>query len=698
MSRLFQRTAIAGALLCLFPLGVKSADTPESQVSAEALPEPSQTDPVELETIVITADPFARTADQLVKPAEILSGEELDRRRGATLGETLEHELGVSSTDFGRGAGRPVIRGQAGPRVLMLENGIASMDASDVSSDHDVSIDPAHAEQIEILKGPATLIYGSGASAGAVNVVDGRLPTEVEEGVKARAGAGFGSNGDERSASGRIGYGSGGTQLRLDAAYLDADDYDIHGNSAIDGSGTRGKLPNSEVEKKSGALSAAQVWDGGSVAASYSRFETRYGLPIEETAFIDLEQDRFDADLRLLKPVEHVDSLRLRLGTGDYEHTEFEAPGEPGTVFQNEQIDGRFEITHAPLAKWRGVLGLQVRDREFQAVGEEAFVPSTDTRSQGLFLVEERPVSFGRVELGMRVDRDESRPQGEGLPQQDFTPFTVSGGALIEIDEHYHLKLNLTRSQRSPVTEELLSFGPHLATASFERGNADLDLETASNVEIGLDRHGDRLGWRINLYYEHIADYIYQQSVDAGLDADGSGAGQADGEADRVDEDGRFDREGELTLLDYVSADARFWGAEAEASYAWQMSGAELQARLYGDLTRGRLEDGGDLPRITPARIGTGLHVHRGAWNATLDLAHALSQDHIAELETETDGYTLLSADLEYTLPLGAGAASIFLRGRNLLDEEARRHTSFIKDFAPLPGASISLGFEYLLE
>lgn len=696
MSCLFvQRTAIAGALLCLFPLSSAAA----AEAPAGSPPDaPDAVDPVELETIVITADPFARTADELVKPAEILSGEELDRRRGATLGETLEHELGVSSTDFGRGAGRPVIRGQAGPRVLMLENGVASMDASDVSADHDVSIDPAQAEQIEILKGPATLIYGSGASAGVVNVVDGRLPSEVEEGFKGRVGFGFGSNGDERSASARLAYGIGGTQLRIDGSDLEVDDYEIHGNSAVDGSGTRGRLPNSAVDKQSGALSAAQVWDRGSVAASYARFETRYGLPIEETAFIDLEQDRFDADLRLLRPFAHADSLRLRLGNGDYEHTEFEAPGEPGTVFKNRQLDGRLELTHAPLAKWRGVLGLQLRDREFQAIGEEAFVPSTDTRSRGLFLVEERPVSFGRLELGMRVDRDESRPQDGQLPQQEFTPFTVSGGTLVRLDEHYHLKVNLTRSQRSPVTEELLSFGPHLATASFERGNADLDRETASNLEIGIDRHGDAFGWRLNLYYERIADYIYQRGVDAGLNADGSGVGQPDGVADKVDEEGRFDPEGELSLLDYVADDARFWGAEAEASYAWQFAGTEMQARVYGDLTRGRLDQGGDLPRITPARLGTGLHAHRGAWNATLDLGHSFRQNRISELETTTQAYTLLSADLEYRLPVAGGAASVFLRGRNLLDEEARRHTSFIKDFAPLPGASAILGFGYLID
>ncbi|MGQ0528377.1 MAG: TonB-dependent receptor [Panacagrimonas sp.] len=651
-----------------------------------------------LETITITADPFARTADELVQPAEILSGEALDRRRGASLGETLEHELGVSSTDFGRGAGRPVIRGQGGPRVLMLENGIASMDASDVSADHEVSIDPAHAEQIEILKGPATLMYGSSASAGVVNVVDGGLPSEVTEGLASSLRGSFGSNADERSAAGRLAYGFGGTQLHLDGAFLEADDYDIDGNSAVDGSGNDGRLLNSAVEKSSGSVSAARFGEAGSLAASYARYETEYGLPVEEEAFIDLEQERIDLEGRWLRPFQGVDSLRLRAARGDYEHTEFEAPGEPGTVFKNDQTDARFELVHAPLAGWRGVLGVQTRDREFQAIGEEAFVPSTDTRALGVFLLEERATSFGRVELGLRTDRDRAEPQDGVNPDRRFTPFSASAGVLFELNAHYHLKLYVTRAERSPVSEELYSFGPHLATASFERGDDALDIETASNFEIGIDRHGGPLGWRVNLYRQDVAEYIVQNEVDAGLNADGSGAAASDGEADRVDEEGLFDPDGELLLLDYRAADARFWGAEGELTYAWQVGATELRARAFGDLARGRLDQGGNLPRITPARVGLGLHAHRGPWSTSLDLTRVDAQDRVASLETRTDGYSMLSVDADYQLPLSGASVRLFLRGRNLLDEDARRHTSFIKDFAPLPGASVVAGLEWRLE
>jgi iron complex outermembrane recepter protein len=676
----WSRTAVLLALLVL--------ETP----AARADDAPPEVDPSTIETLTITADPFARTADTLVQPSEVLAGEELDRRRGATLGATLEQELGVSTTDFGRGAGRPVIRGQGGPRVLLLENGIGTMDASDVSSDHEVSIDPAHAEQIEILKGPATLLFGSGASAGVVNVADGRLPSRLERGLRAQVRSGLGSNADERNASARLGYGlARGTQFALDAAWLDSEDY-TPGDGAA-------RVRNSAVEKRSGAVSVAQIGDRGSIAASASVFETEYGLPIEPTAFIDLEQDRIDLEARVDRPMQGFESLRLRWGQGDYEHTEFEAPGEPGTVFRNDQDEGRVELAHVPFAGLQGVLGVQRRDRAFQAIGDEAFVPSTDTRALGVFLVERAATGFGSLEFGVRLDREHNDPRDAALRARRFDPVSFSAGALFELNAHYHLKLYATRAQRAPVTEELYSFGPHLATGSFERGRDDFGLERAHNLELSLDRHGDALSWRLNLYAQRIAEYIYQREVDAGLDADGSGSANADGVADRVDDGGRFDPAGDLLLVDYDAADARFWGAEGEIGYAWQAAGSQWRARVFGDLARGRIDGGDALPRMTPARAGAGLHAHRGAWSASLDLMRVLRQDRIASLETATPAYSMLGADLDWTVAAPGGSSLLlFLRGRNLLDQEGRRHTSFIKDVAPLPGASVMAGVEWRIE
>lgn len=694
MSFVFRRSLVASALSLAFgstfSVSALATDPPPPAIQ----PDPPQdtADEAQLPEIIVTADPLARAADQLTQPVEVLSGEDLDRNRGATIGETLEHQLGVSSTDFGRGAGRPVIRGQGGPRVLVLTNGIPSMDASDVSTDHDVGIDPAQAEQIEILKGPATLVYGSGASAGVVNVADGRLPSEVTPGLSGSLGAGYGENGDERFGAATLGYGFGGTQLRADIAGRKASDYDIPDSAGIDGSGSHGTLANSAARKDSGSVSAAQIGDWGSVAASFSRIVSVYDLPVEEEAFIDMSQSRWDFEARLLDPLPGLVSLRLRSGYNNYEHVEFEAPGEAGTRFSNEQSETRLEAVHAPLAGWRGVLGLQYGDRDFSAIGEESFVPPTVSTDWGVFVVEERPVSWGSVEVGARVDRDQVDP--DGLSTRDFTPVSLSLGSTVDLSEDYHLKFYATRAQRAPQTEELYAFGPHGATATFERGNADLDLETADNFEVGIDKHHGRLQWRANVYYERIADYIFGQEVDEGLNADGSGTPESDGVPDRVDEEGTFDPDGELLLVNTRQANARFYGMEAEVGYRFLEGPINLDGRLFGDAAYGELSGGSDLPRMTPMRFGVGLNADRGPWSAGLDCVRIARQDRIAALETETPGYTMLNADLSYAVNAARAETTIYLRGRNLLDEDARRHTSFIKDAAPLPGASMTVGFE----
>lgn len=685
MLRPFRRSAFASALSLAFVPSLHAAEPAH----------PVDDDVTTLPEIIVTADPFARAIDELTQPVEVLAGDELDRARSASIGETLEHQLGVSTTDFGRGAGRPIIRGQGGPRVLVMANGSPSMDASDVSTDHDVSIDPAHAEQIEILKGPAALLYGSSASAGVINVVDGRLPDRVTPGLSGSAGAGYGSNGDQRFGSADVGYGFGGTQLHADIAGNNSSNFDFSGNAARDGSGSRGTLPNSDTRKDSGSISLAQVWDGGSVAASFSRVVAEYGLPVEETAFIDMSQSRYDIEAKLKAPLPGIASLRLRSGYNDYGHVEFEAPGEPGTRFKNQQSDTRLEAVHEPMAGWTGVFGLQYGHRDFAAIGDEAFVPATVTSNLGAFLVEQRPVRWGQLELGIRSDHTESDAQD--LSAKNFNPLSLSAGTTVDLGNDYHLKLYATRSQRASVTEELYSFGPHGATSTYERGDAGLGMETANNFEIGLDKHSGRLQWRANLYYEKIQNYIFEQETDQGLNADGSGVGARDGVADRVDDEGNFAADGELLLVNYRHADAHFYGFEGEIGYALLQGPVNLQGRLFGDVAYGELSGGSDLPRMTPARIGLGLVADRGALSGSLDLVRVFRQDRVATLESETDGYTMLNLGASYTLPGKAAATSLYIRGRNLLDEEARRSTSFIKDQVPMPGANVIVGFEIKL-
>lgn len=664
--------------------------------------------PTQLEPIEVKASPFAgRGADEMVQPVSVLTGAELERKRAATLGDTLSQQLGVSNSSFGPAVGRPVIRGQGGPRVLILENGIASMDISTVSADHAVTIDPAQAKQIEIIRGPATLIYGSGASAGVINVVNDRITDKLDPGFHGLADLSYGDNADERNARLHLDQAGEAFRFHADAGVRRSGDYDIPGFPVVDGTGTKGKLVNSFVETESGGFGLGYAGDDSYYNAAVSLYNSQYGIPnpAEPTLFIDLEQRRGDLAGRWDRPLPGFERLRARVGFNDYRHTEFEKVGVPGTKFENREVEARLEGTHSKLAGWTGVAGLQLIHRDFSAIGEEAFVPPVKTNSAGLFLVEERPFDWGRLEWGGRVDPHQARPTGNSKctgranPDRDHTPVSLSLGSILNLDEQHHLRLGYTRAQRAPFAEELYSCGPHHATASFERGDANLENETANNIELGLDRHGSRWQWSFNVFYNAASDYISLREVDRGLNADGSapppgaGANIADGVADRVDHHGDFAANGELVLLDFVQDNAELYGAEAETRYALLAGGPwRLNLRLFTDTVRGRLKDGGNLPRITPTRFGLSLDGARGPFSAALELTRADGQDRVSTLEAGTGGYTLLSADAGYALGLGTSKTTIYLRGRNLLDQEVRLHTSFLKDVAPQPGRSVMLG------
>lgn len=669
------------SLFPLLALPAAAMSFPLVAVANEAAPA------VELAPVVVQASVLGRTADELVQPVTVIADEELQRKRRGTLGETLENEPGIATTDFGRGAGRPVIRGQAGPRVEVLQNGLSTMDVSELSPDHAVTIDPAHAQQVEILKGPATLLYGNGASGGVVNVRDARLPEEVREGLHGGFDTSWGSNGDAGAFSGDAGYGSGPHQLRADFGWRKAGDYDLAGPANVDGSGPRRRLPNSDVEARSGGASYSWIEDSRTLGLAVSRFESQYGLPVEEAAYIDMHQTRVDAQGIFRNPMAGLESVKLRLGSSEYEHTEFEEPGVPGTRFDNRQYQGRVEAVHAPLAGFRGVVGLQLNWRDFQAIGDEAYVPPVLSRQAGLFVVEERPWSLGKLEIGARVDRNTNDP--ENLPARDFTPLSFSLGSVFNLGPYSHLKLYATSSERSPAPEELYAEGPHAATATYERGDNGIGKERAQNLELGYDYHRERWSLQASVYYNRVANYIYLAESDQ----------DADGVADRVDEDGVLDPAGEFLLVDYRQADAKFWGYEASAGYALLNQGPlHLDLRLFTDQVRAELDDGGNLPRITPQRWGLGLDGRWQQFTGSLDYIRVDRQDRIASLETQTAGYDMLNASLSWRVQGDEqSGTTLYLRGTNLLDEDIRRATSFIKDAVPAPGRGIYAGLRFSL-
>lgn len=628
----------------------------------------------QLEPLTVTALPLAGEGGTLADPVEVLSGAELAQRRRASLGETLARQPGVSASDFGQGASRPIIRGLGGARLRMLQDGVGSMDASSLSADHAVAIEPFEAEQIEILRGPATLLYGSGAIGGVVNVVTGRIPDRVPEKFGAQLDLRLDSV--DEGGTGRYAFEGGAGQFaaRVSGVVRRAGNYSPGGTSV--------EIPTSDVQ--TGQFGGGLSWVGeqGLLGLGLSSLRSDYGIP-GEGARIELEQMRQDLEGRLDEPLPGIEQARVRLGRNDYRHREIEPDGEVGTTFDNREVEGRLELLHGPLGPWRGLAGVQVQSRAFSALGEEAYVPAVDQHSVGLFVLEERAFGELRLEAGARLEHAWNDP-GQAGPAVDHTVYGLSAGLSLPLAPGWTVGANLGRAQRAPAIEELYSDGPHLATGAFEIGNPALGEETANSLDLGLRRDGPGWNLALNLYASLYQDFIYQQE----RDADGDGA------PDRVNEEGEAPAPGEdtLLLLDTVQEEAWFHGLEFEAGAELLRGPAGLlEGRLMLDYVRGRLTDGTNLPRITPLRVGGALAWRQGPWSASLSALRVTAQGENAPLETQTDGYTLLDLALERTLGSSSGLAVLTLRAENLLDEEARRHESFIKDSAPLPGRNFGL-------
>jgi iron complex outermembrane recepter protein len=647
-----------------------------------------------LEELVVTASPLGQRADEIARPVEVLSGADLDAAKGATLGETLSGLPGVQSGYFGPGVGRPIIRGLDGARVQVLANGISALDASTVSVDHAVSIEPFLADQIEVLKGPATLLYGSSAIGGAVNVVDGRIPEVMPpDGFSGRAELRGNTVSDERTGMLRLDGGTGSVAWHVDLLRRRADDVRIPGyaesaellaeeGETPDEDGF-GRLENSAVDTDSGAFGVSWIGSRGFIGASYSAFDTRYGIPghahheddhdddhddheeeEEEEVTIDLRQRRLDVRGQLDQPFAGHDALRFRIGRSDYRHIEFEGD-EVGTVFETDGLEARVEALHQPFGGWRGAYGVQYVRRDFSAIGDEAFVPPSLTRDTGLFWLVQRDFDRNSLELGVRGDRVTVDPDNAASAR--FTTASLSLASRFELADDLHLLFGLDRAERAPTAEELFSDGPHVATRTFEIGDPTLSTEVANRAELGLHWHTSRIDARAAIYHTRFDDFIYLAGTD--------------------------EEEDELPVGEWTQGDARFSGVEAQAKMLLAESAwGAFSLRVFGDHVRARLDDGGNLPRIPASRLGSELLWQDNAWRASLGAVRHARQDRVAEFERESAGYTLVNAHLSYHWDVRDIGWEIFLDATNLTDREARPHTSFLRDLAPLPGRGLAFG------
>ncbi|AVF54545.1 TonB-dependent receptor [Pseudomonas fulva] len=652
---------------------------------------------VELSPQVITANPLGSA--QLASPSTVLEGTDLLQQQHSSLGETLNRQPGVASTWFGPGASRPIIRGLDGDRIRLLRNGVGALDASSLSYDHAVPLDPVTVERIEIVRGPAALLYGGNAIGGVVNTFDNRIPDTPIDGIQGAGELRYGGADTTRSSAGKLEAGNGAFALHVDANARQYNDLRIPGfaRSAqvrdADAPGSKHRLENSDGRQDGGALGGAYHWDHGYAGLSYSRYDTNYGSVAEPGVRLDMEQDHYAFASQFRDLDGPFSSVKLDAGYTDYQHREIEE-GEVHTTFKNKGYEARVEARHQPLGPVEGMLGAQVSRNEFSALGEEAFVPHTDTDSFALFLLEQwHATDRLDLSLGARMEHTRVDPDGKGNAQfadadsaSSFNAFSLSSGAVYQLDPIWSLAANLGYTERAPTFYELYANGAHVATGAYEVGDASLNKEKAVSGDLALRFDNGTHKGSVGVFYSHFRNYI-------GLIGTGNLREGHDHDHEGEDHDHDHDHDG-IPEYQYQGVRARFYGIEAQDR--WQLAQnryGSFALELSGDYTRAKnLDSGEPLPRIAPLRLNSGLVWELDRWQARVDVEHAAAQHRKPANETRTDGYTTLGASVGYRFDVGHSQWLAFVRGENLTDQTVRYASSILRDIAPAPGRSVEVG------
>ncbi len=714
-------TLLAGAAMIASPALAQTADEPaiadQSTAAGTTTPAPQPRD------IIVTAA-LPQSERDVLQGTSVISGEELTRNLRPTIGETLARQPGVSATSFGPSASRPILRGFQGDRIRVLTDGIGSIDVSNTSVDHAVIIDPLLAERIEVLRGPAALLFGSSAVGGVVNVIDTRIPRTVPtKGYRLNAIANYGSAATERSggAAGDVAVGEH-LVLHADGSYLKANDLrtgkgyllspaaraaalsqvglpqpgadepiDFAASAAL-----RNRLPNSAARTWTAGAGASIITVTGNLGVSYSHYDSLYGVPIryatavgqeQEAPRLSVVQNRVDLRGEVQTGGGFLDRIRIRAGQASYRHFELEEDGSVGTAFYNKGLEGRLEVVQANRGGWQGASGVQYFNRIFNVVGDEAFLPKNETNQTGFFTLQQYAEGPFRAEGGLRYETTtvaSRTPSGDARffrGERDFQAVSGSAGASYAVADGVRLGLNVSRTERAPTTEELFANGAHAGTQAYELGSPDFRLEKSWGLEGTLHAHGDGYSFDASAYYNWFSNYISENQVDPAIcEAAAAPSG----------------REVDLPCFQYQQSDARYYGVEGQASVRLAtLGGYTLNADVLGDYVRATITDLGPAPRIPPARVLGGLEAQGDRLSGRVEFEHVFDQNRTAAFETPTSDYTMVNASASFS-PFGKDSkTSLLLSANNLFDVVARRHSSFLKDFAPLAGRDIRVTLRF---
>lgn len=661
-------------------------------------------------TVVVTGNPLGR--DELLLPSSVLAGDALARRRAGTLGATLDGLPGVASSGFGPQSARPVIRGLDGDRIRLLDNGGASADASNLSFDHAVAIDPLVLERIEVLRGPAALLYGGNATGGVVNAIDNRIPHERLGAPGGRAEVRFGGAAHERAGAAVLEGGTGagsraGLNWHADLAGRHSEDQRVpRFTPLIDGEpgAPATRVANSAGSSRAGALGASWADADGFVGAAVDGLRNHYGVAVEPDVTIRLQRRQLQLAGERRGLAGPFSQVEFRVGHQRYRHEEVEGSGEVGTVFRSTGRELRLLARQAARGRWHGAVGLQAEQLDFSALGEEAFVPATHTRSAAAFTLQEWRADSMVLSAGLRLERVRVRSEGDAATGADaadeprfgaaaerrFSPRNAALALHWPLAGGWAASASATHTQRAPAYYELFANGVHVATGAYERGDAALRLERGRQAELGLAWKEGPNKLQAQAWLARFSNYI-------ALDATGASI-----EVDDHHGDGGGDAAAHATVPEYAftGVPARLHGLELEGRWRLAERPWRLDANASLDLVRGsRRDSGAPLPRLAPLRIQMALEASQGAWRGGMQLRHAARQGRFATGDVATPGYTLVNLWAGWATRLGDSDALWTLQLDNLTDRLATSASTIrsAREAAPLPGRSLGLGLRISL-
>ena len=654
-----------------------------------------------LDTIRIKAHPLEQTSKDFAVADTVVDQKRL-AQGAVTIGEALSGETGISSNQFGAGSSRPVIRGQDGPRIKILQNSSENIDVSTLSPDHAVTVDPALAKQVEVIRGPSTLLFGAGTVGGLVNVTDSKLPTAMpEKGYEGNATLRYNTGSDEKLATAGVTLGLGDqVALRVEGLKREANDY-IAPDYVHEGEKER-RVDNTFAKGQTVNVGLSWIYDRGFTGISYSNRQDQYGLPghsheyeschlhglslhcgehdhdeeghdhedhdqdhaHEAGPWIDLKSERYDVRTELDEPFAGFKKLRAQASYTDYQHDEIEED-TISTRFKNKGYDGRLELVHNPLGAWEGVIGTQYGQQKLELTGEEAFLAPNTTKKWSVFALEHAQLNDVHVELAARVDQQKIDIDDSSKKDFDGSAFSVSGAANWEFAPNYKLSLVTSHQERLPLAQELYADGGHFATNTYELGNDQLSKEKSNNVELGFHYDDNTFDYHVHVYHNWFDEYIYAQTLD---------------------------RYKDFRLVQYAQDKAKFYGAEAEAGY--QISPI-YKLSVFGDYVRGKI-DNDNAPRVPAGRLGTKLNADfDDHWSGSAEYYHVFQQDKIAAYETDSQSYNMLNLGVAYSGKYSnVSDYRVFLNANNLLDDQVYQHASFLSTI-PQVGRNFSVGVNF---